>query len=221
MKRNVKFWTRFTWENMAVELAITGILAVIAVFGAEGLDLARFVVTVPFFLCIAAIFGMVLINTGTQGLYIPLLVSMGETRRNVLLGFHYFRALVIAVTLALCALVWLAVPGEVSSAGLRSIPTILCALVLASAVGSIMGTVFTRWKWLGTILIIILCGGMGGIVGMTGATAANGGFGYADTLELVSFLIRFPWWLALAAAVALVLDVGFHWLLLRRQEVRL
>lgn len=221
MKRNLRFWTRFTWENMAVEASVTAILAVIAVFGAEGLDVARFVTVVPYFLCIAAIFGMMMLNTGTQSLYIPLLVSMGETRRNVLLGFHYFRVLVIAVTLAACALIWLAVPGEVSSAGLHSLPTILAALVLASAVGSIMGTVFTRWKWAGTILIIILCGGMGGIVGITGATAANGGFNYAGTLELVSFLIRFPWWLALAAAAALVVDVSFHWLLLRRQEVRL
>ena len=118
MKRNLKFWTRFTWENMGVELSITAILAVMTVFGGEGLDLARFVVTVPYLLCIAAIFGMILINSGTQSLYIPLLVSMGETRRNVLMGFHYFRALVIAVTLGLCALIWLAVPGEVSSAGL-------------------------------------------------------------------------------------------------------
>ena len=177
--------------------------------------------TVPYLLCIAAIFGMILINSGTQSLYIPLLVSMGETRRNVLMGFHYFRALVIAVTLALCALIWLAVPGEVSSAGLRSLPTILCALVLASAVGSIMGTVFVKWRWAGMVLIIILCGGMGGVIGITGATAANGGFSYADTLEIVMFLVKFPWWLALAAAAALVLDVAFHWLLLRRQEVRL
>ena len=221
MKRNLKFWTRFTWENMGVELSITAILAVMTVFGGEGLDLARFVVTVPYLLCIAAIFGMIMINSGTQSLYIPLLVSMGETRRNVLMGFHYFRALVIAVTLGLCALIWLAVPGEVSSAGLRSLPTILCALVLASAVGSIMGTVFVKWRWAGMVLIIILCGGMGGVIGITGATAANGGFSYADTLEIVMFLVKFPWWLALAAAAALVLDVAFHWLLLRRQEVRL
>ena len=62
---------------------------------------------------------------------------------------------------------------------------------------------------------------MGGVIGITGATAANGGFSYADTLEIVMFLVKFPWWLALAAAAALVLDVAFHWLLLRRQEVRL
>ena len=176
-------------------------------------------VTVPYLLCIAAIFGMIMINSGTQSLYIPLLVSTGETRRNVLLGFHYFRALVIAVTLALCALIWLAVPGEVSSAGLRSLPTILCALVLASAVGSIMGTVFVRWRWAGMMLIIILCGGMGGVIGITGATAANGGFSYADTLKIVVFLVKFPWWLALAAAAALVLDVTCNCLLLRRKDV--
>lgn len=221
MRRNLRFWTRYTWESMGVELSITAILTVIAAFGAEGLELARFAAVVPFFLCISAIFGMVMINSGSQTLYVPLLLSMGETRRNVLLGFHYYRALIIAVTLGLCALVWLLIPGEVSSAGLRSIPTILCVLLFASAVGSIMGTIFVKWKWAGTALIVILCGGMGGIMGMTGATAANGGFDYAATLELVGFLIKFPWWLALAAAVALALDLVFQWLLLRRREVRL
>lgn len=221
MKRNVKFWTRYTWENMEVNLAIAAILGVLTIFGAEGLDFGRFATVVPYFLCIAAIFGTMLINTGSQTLYVPLLLSMGETRRNVLLGFHYFRALIIAVTLALCALIWLLVPGEVSAIGLRSLPTILCVLIFASSVGSILGTLFVKWKWLGTIVMIVLCGGMGGVIGMTGATAANGGFNYASTVELAAYLVKFPWWLAVAAAAALVLDLVFQGLLLRRREVRL
>ena len=219
MKRNLKFWTRFTWENMGVELSITAILAVMTVFGGEGLDLARFVVTVPYLLCIAAIFGMIMINSGTQSLYIPLLVSTGETRRNVLLGFHYFRALIIAVMLALCAAVWLLAPGEVSAVGLRSIPTILCVLVIASAMGSIMGTIFVRWKWAGMILIILLCGLGGGVVGFAGSMAGN--FLTARTFEIASHLAALPWWLPAAALAALALDVGFQWMLLRRQEVKL
>lgn len=219
MKRNLKFWTRYTWESMAVDLSFMAGLAVITLFSAEGLDLGMFASIMPYYLCIAATFGMLIINTGSQSLYVPLLLSMGETRRNVLLGFHYFRALIIAVMLALCAAVWLLAPREVSAVGLRSIPTILCVLVIASAMGSIMGTVFVRWKWAGMILIILLCGLGGGMVGFAGSMAGN--FLTARTFEIASHLAALPWWLPAAALAALALDVGFQWMLLRRQEVKL
>ena len=221
MKRNLRFWTRYTWESMGVELGATAILAVCALFGANGLNWGLFTSTVPYFLCISAIFGMMMINSGSQSLYVPLLLSMGETRRNVFFGFHYFRTLIIAATLALCALIWIAAPGEVSTAGLRSIPTLLCVLVVFSSLGSIMGTIFTRWRWAGMILIIVLCGGGGGMLGATGAMAANGGFNQEDTLLLASYLVKTPWWLGAAALAALALDGAFQWVLLRRQEVKL
>ena len=143
---------------------------------------------------------------------------MGETRRNVLLGFHYYRVLIIAVTAALCALIWLLAPGEVSAIGLRSIPTILCVLLIASALGSIMGTVLVRWKWAGMVLIILLCGVAGGTVGFAGAT---GGFDAAQIIKIVSYLEMLPWWLMAAVPASLALDAGFQWLILRRQEVKL
>ena len=218
MKRNLKFWTRYTWESMAVDLSFMAVLAVVTLFSAEGLDLGMFASIMPYYLCIAATFGMLIINTGSQSLYVPLLLSMGETRRNVLLGFHYYRTLIISVTLALCALIWLLAPGEVSAIGLRSIPTILCVLLIASALGSIMGTVLVRWKWAGMVLIILLCGVAGGTVGFAGAT---GGFDAAQIIKIVSYLEMLPWWLMAAVPASLALDAGFQWLILRRQEVRL
>ena len=220
MKRNLKFWTRYNWEYTGVTLALTAVLSVITVLGAEGLDLRTFATVVPYFLCIGAVLCILMGNSGTHTLYMPLLLSMGETRRNVLLGFHYFRVLVIAVTVALCAVIWLAVPGEVSAVGLRSIPTILCVLIVVSAIGSIMGTVFTKWKWLGMIIIIVICGFAGGTVGFAGVAMADG-LAVAKTVELAAHLVTMPWWLAAAAPVSLALDVAFHWLLLRRQEVKL
>ena len=220
MKRNLKFWTRYTWECTGMVLAVTAVLAVIAAFGAEGLDLRALATVVPYFLCIGAVFCIMVGNSGTQTLYVPLLLSMGETRRNVLLGFHYFRALTIAVTVALCALIWLVVPGEVSAVGLRSIPTILCILIIVSAIGSIMGTVFSKWKWLGTIIIIVICGFAGGTAGFAGVTMADG-LAVAKTVELSAYLVTTPWWLAAAVPAALAVDAAFHWMLLRRQEVKL
>ena len=219
MKRNLRFWTRYTWECTGLVLCVTVVLAALCAFSEENLDVRTFATATPYFLCVSTVFCILMGNSGTHTLYVPLLLSMGETRRNVLLGFHYFRALIIAVMLALCAAVWLLAPGEVSAVGLRSIPTILCVLVIASAMGSIMGTVFVRWKWAGMILIILLCGLGGGMVGFAGSMAGN--FLTARTFEIASHLAALPWWLPAAALAALALDVGFQWMLLRRQEVKL
>ena len=220
MKRNLRFWTRYTWESAGAVLVAAAVLAVISLFSAEGLDFAAFAAVMPYYLCVAAIFVMMMINSGSQTTYVPLLLSMGETRRNVLLGFHYYRVLIIAATLAACSLIWLLVPGEVSSMGLRSIPTLLCVLLIASALGSIMGTVFVKWKWVGTVLIILLCGVAGGTVGFA-STAVGSFMSVSKSVEIVSLLMTLPWWLIAAVPVFLAADVAFQWLLLRRQEVKL
>lgn len=219
MKRNLKFWTRYTWESAGMVLCAAAVMVVASLFSAEGLDFAVFATVVPYYLCVAAVFVMMMVNSGAQTLYVPLLLAMGETRRNVLLGFHYYRALIIAVTLALCSFIWLLAPGEVSAVGLRSIPTILCTLAIASALGSIIGTLCIKWKRVGVVLIILLCGAAGGTVGFAGAT--GGGFSVLQMLEIVSCLETLPWWLLAAAPASLALDVGFQWLILRRQEVKL
>ena len=218
MKRNLRFWTRYTWECTGLVLCVTVVLAALCAFSEENLDVRTFATATPYFLCVSAVFCILMGNSGTHTLYVPLLLSMGETRKNVLAGFLYFRGLIIAVTTALCALIWLAAPGEASAVGLRSIPTILCVLVTCSNLGSIMGTLFVKWKWAGMIVIIIICGVGGGLVGFA---SAAGGVLLTNALELAVYLAATPWWLAAVAAVSLGLDLGFQWLLLRRREVKL
>lgn len=218
MKRNLRFWTRYTWECTGVVLCVTVVLAALCAFSEENLDVRTFATATPYFLCVSTVFCILMGNSGTHTLYVPLLLSMGETRKNVLAGFLYFRGLIIAVTTALCALIWLAAPGEASAVGLRSIPTILCVLLTCSNLGSIMGTLFVKWKWAGMIMIIIICGVEGGLVGFA---SAAGGVLLTNALELAVYLAATPWWLAAAAAVSLGLDLGFQWLLLRRREVKL
>lgn len=219
MRRNVAFWTRFTWETAGVCAAITVVLAAISVIRTDRVDFSLLASVVPYFLCVSAVFSVMMVNTGAQTLYVPLLLAMGETRRNVLLGFHYYRALIIAVTAAVCALVWLLVPGEMSRIGLRSIPTLLFGLLATSAAGSLLGTLMVKWKWAGTVLIVLLCGCAGGVVGFAGA--AGGELAAADTVKLASYLAPLPWWLAAAAVILFAADVLFQWMLLRRREVKL
>lgn len=192
----------------------------ITTLGADRLQLEVVASVVPYFLCVSAVLCMIMINLSCHTLYIPLLLSLGETRRNIFFGFHYYRTLIITVTLALSALIWALAPCDISSIGLHSMPTLLTVLVIASSLGGIMGTLFTKWKWVGMILVVLICGGMGGCMGFFFAGGATELLS-ADIAKLVSLFLALPWWLVLAAAVLFLLDMGFQWLLLRRQEVRL
>lgn len=220
MKRNLRFWTRFTGESAAGELVVVAVLLAITTLGADRLQLEVVASVVPYFLCVSAVLCMIMINLSCHTLYIPLLLSLGETRRNIFFGFHYYRALIITVTLALSALIWALAPCDISSIGLHSMPTLLTVLVIASSLGGIMGTLFTKWKWVGMILVVLICGSMGGCMGFFFAGGATELLS-ADIAKLVSLFLALPWWLVLAAAVLFLLDMGFQWLLLRRQEVRL
>ena len=135
------------------------------------------------------------------------------------MGYHYHRALIIALAVGISSLIWALVPGELSALGLRNIPSILAVLVTASALGSIIGTIYARWKWVATVLLVVVFGTFGGVGGFS---VAGGGEDVAQLVEKAAqFLAEFPWWLALVAVVALGADAAFQWLLLRKQEVRL
>ena len=219
MKRNLRFWTRYTWESTYVEWAVVAVLAVLTALGADQMQFQLLASLIPYYLFISAVLCIIMLNYSSQTLYIPLLISMGETRRNILLGFHYYRCLIIAATVALSALLWALVPCEMSSIGLRSIPTILTVLVIASVLGSLMGTIYAKCKWLSIAIVVLICGSMGGM----GGFLFSGGFELVETsaIDIVSILRRLPWWLAAAALALFVVDVVFQWLLLRRQEVKL
>ena len=175
MKRNLRFWTRYTWESTYVEWAVVAVLAVLTALGADQMQFQLLASLIPYYLFISAVLCIIMLNYGSQTLYIPLLISMGETRRNILLGFHYYRCLIIAATVALSALLWALVPCEMSSIGLRSIPTILTVLVIASALGSLMGTIYAKCKWLSIAIVVLICGSMGGM----------GGFLFSGGLSLI------------------------------------
>lgn len=219
MRRNLTFWTRYTWESAGVELLVAAVLVLITAFGTDSMQLQLLASVIPFYLFVSGAFCVVNINMGSQTLYVPLLISMGETRRNVFLGFQYYRLLILTATTLLSALIWLLIPGQVSALGWKSLPTLVTALVLFSSVGSLMGTLFTKWKWVGTVFMILICGGMGSAVGFTLTSGVQ--LEQAGTVEIATLLCRLPWWLVLAAAVLLALDLGFHWLVLRRREVKL
>lgn len=217
MRRSLRFWTRYTWDSSRVVLSALGVLAVLMLVGADSVSWSLFASAIPYGLVLCASLCMVLINYSSQLLYVPLLLSVGETRRNIFIGFHYYRALITGAAVALCALIWLLVPGQVSALGLKSIPTVVAMLVLSASLGSIMGTIFGRWPWMSMLCVMILAGVAGGL----GRATIMGGIQVEEIMELANTIYQLPWWLAALAAAALVADAGFQWALLRRQEVRL
>lgn len=219
MKRNLKFWTRHTWETAGLELIVVAVFSAISIISTSGLDWALFFSTVPLFLIVAAVFCMILVNSSTHLLYNPLLLSMGETRRNVFFGSCYFRALIIGVTIALCSIMWLLASGTVAAAGLGSLFNIFCILMAASSIGNLFGTLYVKWKWVGVMCLALV----GGVVGGTSGFIFSAGINLEQTtvMKVTNFLREMPWWFALAALGLQAADLFFHWMLLRRQEVKL
>lgn len=219
MRRNLWFWARYTWEGMQVVVLVLAILLVLSAVGASRLELAALATSAPAYLLLAAGMTIIMLNYSAQAVYTPLLLSMGETRRNIFLGYHFYRVLIIVVAVGLSALIWALVPGEIARLGLRNIPSILAILVIVSALGGIIGTLYAKWRGAATVMLIVVFGILGGVGGFS---FAGGGEDVARLVErAASTLAEFPWWLMLAAAGILALDVCFQWLLLRRQEARL
>ena len=54
MKRNLRFWTRYTWEGMSAVLIVLAILLVLSAIGASRLELTALAATAPAYLLLAA-----------------------------------------------------------------------------------------------------------------------------------------------------------------------
>lgn len=219
MKRSLKFWTWYTWRTAGVQLMVVAIFSVLTIVSTSGLDWNLFISTVPFFLFVASVFCMILLNSACQLLYHPLLISMGETRRNVFFGSVYYRVLIIGVTLALCGLIWLICPGDVSAVGRNTLSNLLVILVAASSLGNLFGTIYVKWKWVGVMLLALTGGVIGGMSGVLLSTGIQ--LDHADVLKAASFLQDMPGWTALISVVLFAADLFFHGMLLRRLEVKL
>lgn len=219
MRRNLKFWTRYTWENAEILLALTALLGVLMLLGRDRPAWDVFAARVPYLLLMSGCFTLYLVNTSSHTLYIPLLIGMGETRRNILYGFLYYRLLAIAGTLAACGLIWALIPGEASRQGLRHMPILLAAMLLVSALGSIAGTLTGRWKWVGIVAVMIPSGIFGGLIGYLGI---GGGMRLEKVLGVVSrVLTGTAWPLVLATAAALAADGLLQHRIVMTREARI
>ena len=214
MSRNLRYWSKFSLQNLMIAGLFILIALVLAVGwseegGMEGLAI------LPGMALMGMLFSFLTFGCGVVVLYLPLLVSMGETRRNVALGYHYYLILTVLLGTALWAVLSL-----VAGAGqevLPGIPLVLAIQAIVAMAGSLVGIVYARYKWIGVAMIALLAGGTAGIFSFL--LASN----IMEEGTFLSFNFRLDgmWILLLAAAAVTALEILLFWLHFRRREVKL
>ena len=214
MSRNLRYWSKFSLQN----LMIAGLLILIALVltlgwsedgGMEGLAI------LPGMALMGMLFSFLAFGCGVVVLYLPLLVSMGETRRNVTLGYHYYLILTVLLGTALWAVLSL-----VAGAGqevLPGIPLVLAIQAIVAMAGSLVGIVYARYKWIGVAMIALLAGGTAGIFSFLLASNIM----EENTFLSFDFRLGGTWVFLLAAVAVTVLEIFLFWLHFRRREVKL
>ena len=211
MRRNLRYWSKFSLQNLLVPGLWLFALVLAVNWSAEGpTDLTL----LPGIALVGMLFSFICFGCGIVVLYLPLLVSMGETRRNVLLGYHYYLALSVVMGTALWAvMMWIAGVGEAILSGLASV---IGVQVLVAAAGSLIGIAYARFKWVGVLMIALLSGGTAGIFSFLAASRGRDGIAL-----IAGFLSPEGLWLLIAAAVLAAVEIAAAWLHFRRREVKL
>ena len=71
MRRNLRFWTRYTAESAAVVAFIMAIFLGISLLGANAEYQTTVLYMTPYYLVTAAMLTILLMNYGTQATYVP------------------------------------------------------------------------------------------------------------------------------------------------------
>jgi len=216
MRRNLWFWSRYTWEIIRAELVAVAFLIILSNMEYNHLSWTLLASLLPYYLAMVTVLMVLIVSTGFQTLYAPLLISVGETRWNIFLGFQYHRVLLIMVTAAVSAVIWTVLPGTVSAAGLQHLPIIITILVMSTSLGSLIGTIHIKLRWLGTVMIMLIFSSLGATVGVAVAKGV-----LTDIPDFMSILAHLPWQLIATAALLLLVDVVVQWLSLRWLTVKL
>ncbi len=211
MSRNLRYWSRFTLQNLMVA-ALFVVLTLVMTVSTEDLTGLSLLPGMAF---MGMLFSFLAFGCGVVVLYLPLLVSLGETRRNVALGYHYYLILTALEGTVLWAVLSLAAGAgqEVLPGG----PVVLAIQVIVAMAGSLVGIIYARYKWIGVAMIALLAGGTAGIFSFLLASNIM----EENTFLSFDFRLGGTWVFLLAAVAVTVLEIFLFWLHFRRREVKL
>lgn len=160
--RDVKHWGRIWLESMGITAVLAlGCLIIVGIrskdSNLETIDLIQGLLALyPYYLCLAGAIIILTVTGSCFQIYLPILVSMNSTRKAALRGMLLMIGCLIAGITAVSALIWVGM-DDVAVSGLNILPILSGFLFIESAVVVILGTIFLRWRRLGTLFMIGAC----------------------------------------------------------------
>lgn len=210
-----KEWIRYTGENLLIVGVVTLVLLGIQILSAETVVMEEILNAVPFLLCVTTLIALSIMEFSRQAAMIPMILTMGNTRRSVFLWTYASRGLVLLTVLAISAAAF-AVTGEGTFQTILTICSLL--LIGVSILGLFCSFYSTRFQWIATLGIMVVAGGMGGLVGGS-LTSSSGAGGVARVVILAIEELNGSLWIV--ASVLVLIDVTVNWLAIRRREVKI
>lgn len=216
--RGTRFWLRYYLETMGIGFGVGAVMLLLNGLGVGREVLSGVLASTPYYIAIGCALAIMMVCFSTHILYIPLVLSMGSTRREAYLGFLLYRVASALTPLLAAVLIWLPLPGEIAESGRTLLPIIGLMLLFAVNAGSLMGAVYQKLRILGLVLLVIVCGAVGGCVGLLMSMDEAGGTLFSRIFNMMDqwTVIGFVLWILVAAA-----DLIVTYLLLRRREVKL
>ncbi len=150
----LRFWIKEGFQTFGIILGAT-ILYGLLMFIQTDSGWGGLLILLPLYLLLFGALMMMGISIGIYKMAVPLVISFGSTRNEVLLGLQIFRAIPVLLIPAL-ATVLTAVSGEDSTFSLSMVfPLGVGAFLITSALGSIVGVVFTKYGKIATVITVI------------------------------------------------------------------
>ncbi|MBP3588418.1 MAG: hypothetical protein J6J51_05235 [Clostridia bacterium] len=192
----LKFWLKQGFEIFLLILGASMLYGFLMFIQTDsGLD--GLLILLPLYLIMFGALMMMGMSIGIYKMAVPLAISFGSTRNEVLLGLQIFRIIPILLIPALAALLT-AVSGEPATLPLSAVfPLGIGAFLITSALGAVIGVIFTKYGKVATIITVISIFFVAFGAGFLAAFTEDNGF-----LAGVTFSGKLPW---LVLAVGLFL----------------
>ena len=192
----LKFWIKQGIDTFLLILgasALYGFLMFIQTdSGWDGL-----LILLPLYLLLFGALMMLGVSIGIYKMAIPLAISFGSTRNEVLLGLQIFRIIPMIFIPALATLLT-AISGEPATLPTSAVFLLgIGVFLITSALGAVIGVIFTKYGKVATIITVISIFFVAFGAGFLAAFTEDNGF-----LAGVTFSGKLPW---LVLAVGLLL----------------
>lgn len=150
----LRYWIKLGFETLLTILGAS-LLYGFLMFIQTDSDWDGLLILLPLYLLLFGAMLMMAMTIGTYKLAVPLVIAFGSTRNEVLLGLQVFRSIPILLVPAL-ATGLTALSGEPASLPLHMVfPLGIGAFLVFSALGAVIGVVFTKYGKIATVITTI------------------------------------------------------------------